>query len=180
MARQDGATGARRKGRGFTPAAKAAAPLLRGAGAKRGFAEQRLMTQWPALVGPALATLCRPVKMSFRRGDGLGATLVVEAEGPAALEIQHQAPALAERVNAVYGYRAVERIKVVQTAPRGGASGFLGEPAPAFEGPPPLDGPVSPDISGVENPGLRAALARLEANIRRRRQRDADRTGADR
>mgnify|MGYP006272170561 CR=1 FL=1 len=183
MAKQDGAEGARRKGRGFAHAAKAAAPLMRGAGAKRGFAEQRLMTQWPHIVGAELAAACRPVRMSFRRGEAaFGATLVVEADGARALEAQHLADAIVERVNAVYGYRAVSRMKVVQTAPRGGASSFLGEEAAAFEGPPRLDGPVSPDISGVDDPGLRAALARLEANIQRRRarRRGADQTGADR
>ncbi len=202
MAREDGAQAARRKWgkRGFRSAAEAAAPMLSGPAAKRGFAERRLLSEWPAIAGPVLAPLCRPVKMRFRRGEGaFGATLVVEAEGPRALEVQHLADVIVERANAVYGYRAVARLHVVQTparggdapsaarggdalsAARGGDAPALAEAPAAFAGPPRLDREPSPDISGVEDDRLRGALARLEANIRARRARAADRkTGADR
>lgn len=167
---EGGRKGGSRRG-GFRPAAQAAAGLTRGAGARRGFAERRVMTDWDAIAGPALARLCRPVRMSFGRGDSGGATLTVAAEGVAALEAQHMAELIAERVNAAYGYRAVARVRVAQTAPGVGAGGVADETT-AFMGPPRLDAPPSPDICAVTDPGLRDALARLEANRRRRAERD--------
>jgi hypothetical protein len=159
-----------RRGRGFAQAARAASPLLGGVGVKRGFAERRLITEWRSIVGEELARACRPLKMQFRRGDGaLGATLIVAAEGARAVEAQHLSDRIVERVNQVYGYRAVARLKVVQAARAGVEADALAEPAAAFT-PPPVDPRPSPLISGVEDDSLRAALARLEANIGRRSQ----------
>ena len=71
-----------------------------------------------------------------------------------------------DRVNQFYGYRAIGRIKVSQTA---GLRGFAEDQA-AFEGP-------SSDPTGIqetqaadmakdiENPGLRAALTRMGAHV---------------
>ncbi len=163
-----------KRGRGFAAAADAARPLLRGAGARRGFAEHKLIAEWRTIMGDALADACRPVKMRFRRGDAaFGATLVVEAEGPRALEAQHLSQRIVERVNQVYGYRAVERLHVVQTA-RDAPHPALAEAPAAYAAPPPVDPAPSPLISAVEDEGLRAALARLEANIARRPRRRTD------
>jgi hypothetical protein len=63
----------------------------------------------------------------------------------------------------------VARLKVVQAARAGMEADALAEPAAAYI-PPPVDPRPSPLISGVEDDGLRAALARLEANIGRRSQ----------
>jgi hypothetical protein len=161
-----------RRGRGFRAAAEAARPLLGGAGARRGFAERKLIEEWRDIVGAALAESCRPVKMSFRRGDGaFGATLIVEAEGARALEAQHLSERIVERVNQVYGYCAVSRLKVVQTAPGASGPGGVAEPQAGYAPPPPVDPHPSPLICAVEDDGLRAALARLEANIARRPRR---------
>jgi len=173
MSAQHGAPGpgGKRRMRGFARVSVIAAPLTRAAGAPRGFAEHRLLTDWPSVAGAEFAQSCRPVKVGYRGKDaGLGATLVLEADGARATEVAHMAPQIIERVNQVYGYRAISRIRVVQIA--GGAGGFAGAQA-AFDDPPPLDMPASPDISGVQDDGLRAALARLEANIRRKAARAA-------
>jgi hypothetical protein len=169
MGREDGASpGSRKPYRkaGFTHAASAAAPMLRGAGAKRGFAEHRLLTEWFQIVGAELGAACRPVSVAYGgRGGGLGATLIVSADGARAVEAQHLADRIVERVNQVYGYRAVTRMRVVQTgAPETGFS----EGPESFDRAPPVDLPPSADILRIEDPGLRDALARLEANIRKR------------
>ena len=70
---------------------------------------------WPEIVGERLAPYCEPVKMQWpRRPAGLDrrrpqepATLVVRVEGAFALELQHLAPVIIERVNAHYGWRCV-------------------------------------------------------------------------
>ena len=165
MAVEHGAGATRRKGRGFQRAAAAASPLVKAAGAARGLAEERLLRDWPAIAGEALAACCRPVRLSWGGRRGLGATLVVSADGPRALEVEHLAPQLVERVNQLYGHAAVSRIRVVQT---GLAPGGLAEAAARFDPAPPLDTPPMPDISAVQDPLLRAALALLERNIRRK------------
>ena len=152
----------------LTPAA------LKTAGAKRGFAEFRLLTEWRAVVGEALAAICRPVKVAYggRGGIGLGATLVVAAEGARAPEVEMQSAMIMDRVNAFYGYRAVSRLAIdqsraplVEEARRG-----LAEDAAPFERAP---GGVTP-AKGVADEGLALALGRLEANIKAKAAKSAN------
>lgn len=119
---------AARKARGFLHAAALSSEPIRTAFSRRGFAETRVLTDWPEVVGDALAPLCRPVKVTYAAG-GFGATLVVLAEGARAPEVEMLGPRIIERVNAFYGYRAVSRFKVVQTASGMGASGGFAEDA---------------------------------------------------
>ena len=87
-------------------------------------------------------------------------------------------PRIIERVNAFYGYRAISRFKVVQTAAGMGSGGFA-EPSRGFDrggASKPVPRPVSDDqaqavagvVRGVESDALRAALDRLGRNIIRR------------
>ena len=73
------------------------------------------MVDWPAIVGDALSSRCIPLKLSFpertRRCDG---TLTLQVESAWALELQHFAPQLIERINASLGYRAVARLALRQ------------------------------------------------------------------
>ncbi|MEM7193207.1 MAG: DciA family protein, partial [Pseudomonadota bacterium] len=92
-----------------------------------------------------------------RRGHkSLGATLVLRIEGPRAIEVQHRAPQMLERINAYFGYRAVTELRFLQApisrVPR------PGEPArpalPAYE---------LPKSAGIRDKGLARALSRLGA-----------------
>ena len=110
--------GVQRRGRGF----RAAGALLRGpvrkASESRGFAVARVLTHWTEIAGAEAARLCRPVRLSHKRG-GLGATLTLLVPGPHAPLVQMQLETIRARVNAVYGYNAVARIALTQTAPHG-------------------------------------------------------------
>ncbi len=182
MGEEDDARPVRRKpsSRGFARAGAALTPALRAVAGKRGFAEHRLLTDWDAIVGQEVARLCRPVRLEHRarRGaEGLGGTLLVAADGAAAPEVAHLAPAIAERVNAAYGYRAVSRLRIDQTAEGSRAAppaGVLREPPAPWQAAPVLDPAAMPAMSRIEDDGLRAALARLGANIARRAARPAD------
>ncbi len=176
MTGEHGAGAPRRKARGFQRAAAVASPLVKAAGAPRGLAEPRLLRDWPQIAGESFAAICRPVRLSWGGRKGLGATLVVSADGPRALEVEHLAPQLIERINQSYGHRAVSRLKVVQT---GAAPAGLAEDPARFEPAPALDRPPLPDISAVEDPLLRAALGLLERNIRRKAGQTAARNAAD-
>lgn len=158
-----------RKAKGFLPAAALTPAALKSVGAKRGFVEARLLTDWRGIVGDALGALCRPVKVSYAGGSpGLGATLVVTAEGARAPEVEMRRPQIIERVNAFYGYRAVSRLRIDQSR---SAMGFAEAQAP-FEGAPP---PTVTPAPGVEDEKLALALGRLGANIRLKAARKAAR-----
>ncbi|MEX2520333.1 MAG: DUF721 domain-containing protein [Paracoccaceae bacterium] len=157
-----------RRGRGFLSAAELAPTVLKSTGAKRGFAELRLLTEWRAVVGEALAGVCRPLKVSYggRSGAGLGATLVIAAEGARAPEIEMQKTRIIERVNTFYGYRAISRIAIDQSrAPLLRMPNGMAETATPFEGPPPQP------VAGVADDHLALALARLGANVRAKSRR---------
>ncbi len=81
---------------------------------RRGFAEGEVIARWPDIVGPELAALTAPERLQQRRGDVAGAVLHIRVAGAAAVELQHMAPTVLERINGFYGYRAVDRIKLVQ------------------------------------------------------------------
>lgn len=149
--------------RGFKRAGALVETQIRKVGESRGFAVSRLLTHWAEIVGADLARLCRPVRAAYGRGS-FGATLTVLASGAAAPIVQARLPELRERVNACYGYTAISRIKITQTAPEG-----FGEPPAPFEAAPqtrPEHSPVARDaLDTVRDPDLRAALTSLSAHL---------------
>ena len=133
--------------------------------AAQGFASADLFAAWPDIVGPRLATACRPVRIEWgRRGlrdhdeRPQPATLVVRVEGVFALELQHLAPLLTERINAHYGWRCVGRIVLKQGPVRQGDIRSPAQPAPLGEA---ARRRVATALDGVGEDGLRAALDRL-------------------
>lgn len=160
-----------RKSRGFLRASTLTTKTIRQVGSKRGFAELRLLTEWPVIVGDALAAGCRPVKVGYAsRTASLGATLHIAADGPRAIEVMHQKEQIIERVNQFYGYRAVSRLRIDQSqspARAGGAAHMaegagLAEDRAAFSGAP----AAQVAVDGVADEGLRRALGRLGANVK--------------
>jgi hypothetical protein len=133
--------------------------------AQQGFASTAIVTHWREIVGAEIAALCEPIKLQWPRGeldDQEPATLVLRVEGPAAIEIQHQGDVILERINRFFGWRAVGRIAIRQ-APLAHAGGEEQHP-PAD---PKTREDVAAAVSGVADDGLRAALARLGAAIKR-------------
>jgi hypothetical protein len=145
------------------------APVL----AKQGFAASDVIVAWPEIVGERLAAFCEPVKMQWpRRPPGLQydapqepATLVVRVEGAFAIELQHLAPIIVERVNARYGWRCVSRLALRQ--------GPVGREREQKRAIPLPDGAqvaeAAERVGPVADDGLREALVRLGAGIMARR-----------
>jgi hypothetical protein len=84
---------------------------------KKGLGYGKLVTDWPMIVGADLGEVTAPVKLAFPKGERTDATLTIDIVPARAIEVQHSMPQLIERVNAVFGYRAVARIKLVQRPP---------------------------------------------------------------
>ncbi len=162
-----------RRMRGFEAASRLVETRIRKAGESRGFAISRLLTHWAEIAGPDIAAQCRPVKVGYSKG-GLGGTLTLLTTGAAGPMLQMQLPALRERVNACYGYNAIARITLTQTAP----TGFSEGQAQFDTAPQPAPRAVAPEIQSqarasaapVQDDTLRAALERLACNVLNRAQ----------
>ena len=142
---------------------RVAAPALR----KRGLAEARIVTDWRDIVGPFLADATSPdgIKRGGAAGKSEGpGTLTVRVAGPVAIEVQHLAPQIIERVNAYFGYTAVDRLRIVQAPPVARKPRRRPRPEPDAA----TRRAVDEQVSGVEDDELRAALARLGVAIQAR------------
>lgn len=159
--------------KGFRRSASLLQAQIRKASETRGFAVSRVLTHWAEIAGEEIAAIARPVEVSYGR-QGLGATLTVLTTGAQAPMLEMQKDSLRQRVNAAYGYNAIARIRITQTAPTGFADGqasFAPPPRPAPQAPDPdaekqagaLTAPVADD-------GLRAALEALGRNVLSRRK----------
>ncbi len=137
--------------------------VARSALGQRGFAENGIITDWPAIVGPTLAARSAPVKLAFPPGQRREATLTVRVGGSLALELQHLEPLILERLNGYFGYRAVGRLKIQQ--------GPLPIPPNARADPPPLEpveeAEIARDVATIADERLREALAGLGRAVRR-------------
>jgi hypothetical protein len=134
--------------------------------ARQGFASTELVTRWADIVGAEIAACSEPIKLNWPRQtaseEGEAATLVLRVEGPAAIEIQHLAELICERVNRFLGWRAVGRLALRQ-APlryRQNAKAPHADPAAAAR--------IAEGLSGINDDELKQALARLGAAIKRR------------
>lgn len=150
--------------RNYMVALSAEVPAIaRRALGSKGYAEAGLFTHWAEIAGASLAAASLPVKLSFPRGRRDEGTLTVRCGGAAALELQHLAPSVLERINGHFGYRAVARLRIEQGAV---------SPRKVAAPPPPLtrleQGDVAQRVAAVADPELRASLARLGSAIRRR------------
>ena len=159
-----------RRHRGFTRTASLLQDSFRQAGESRGFAVSRLLTHWADIVGTDTARTALPVKVSYAQG-GFGATLTLLTTGAAAPMLQAELPKIRDKVNACYGYAAIARIRITQTAATGFAEGQVAF-TPAVSTP---RAPRTPDpqtlntardaAQNVEDAALRHAIEMLGRNI---------------
>lgn len=132
---------------------------------RQGFTSCEIVTHWDDIVGPEIAALAEPIRMQWVRSrdpdESSPATLVLRVEGPAALEIQHMSTVIVERVNRYLGWQAVGRLALRQ-AP---LARRRKSPRPRID-----DGAaaaIAARMTGITDEGLRTALGRLGAAIKR-------------
>jgi hypothetical protein len=82
-------------------------PIVKPALHKRAPATAQLLADWAAIIGPALADVSTPRKL-------FQGTLAIACSGPVAMELQHLAPVLMNRINTHLGQIAVTRLRFVQ------------------------------------------------------------------
>ncbi|MCC6948110.1 MAG: DUF721 domain-containing protein [Bradyrhizobiaceae bacterium] len=134
--------------------------------ARQGFAAVDIISHWEDIVGPELAGRSEPLRLVWPRRDDpdSGGTLTVRVEGAYAIELQHLAPVVIERVNRYFGWRCVARIAIRQGPVTRRARRPALPPEPAAE----TVAAVERDLGRFEDQGLKAALARLGAMVRSR------------
>ncbi|MBD3665650.1 DUF721 domain-containing protein [Sulfitobacter sp. TSTF-M16] len=148
---------------------------IRKASETRGFAQSQLLTKWTEVAGRDIAAIANPVEVSYGRG-GMGATLTLLTNGANAPMLEMQKEQLRAKVNAVYGYNAISRIRITQTAATGFAEGKVAfmhktPEAPAKAPDPALRQKAAETARPVADDGLRCALERLGENVLNRNKR---------
>ena len=133
--------------------------------AARGLGATSLVADWPEIVGADVARYAQPIEIRWPpRGERRGAeaaasaTLVLRVDGAFALEAQHAAAVIVERVNAHLGWRCVDKVAFRQ--------GPLVAAAPPRRAPPPsaaAEARAGALAQGIEDEELRRALTRLGA-----------------
>ncbi|WP_237216553.1 DUF721 domain-containing protein [Falsiroseomonas oryziterrae] len=123
---------------------------------KRSPAGAQVLADWAQIVGPALAAVTTPVRLS-------AGTLTLACSGPIAMELQHLAPELIARINGQLGRAAVERLRFVQQAGPPGA-----RPPPPPAPPAAVPTPVRERLSDLPDGELRQALEKLAGRVYRK------------
>lgn len=144
--------------------------LTRKAFEKFGFSTATLITDWARIAGSDMAAYTVPERLKWPRGaegwadesDGTrrGATLHLRVDPARALDVEYRTRQITDRINAYFGYRAVEAIRLIQAPVSQHA-----RPAEALA---PRPG-RPPDTPAADDP-LAAALARLERGVMARRK----------
>ena len=154
-----------RRGGGLRRLPELLTRMLEPAARRRGFAEAKLLAEWPTIVGQALAARCHPVRLS-QGADRSGGILLLHVAGGAALELQHSEPQILERINGFFGYPAVSRLRLIQaplprpvTRPEAQAERSVSD-AEEIE--------IAQAVRDIRDPDLRAALQGLGRTLKGR------------
>jgi hypothetical protein len=150
--------------RGARPLAEFLGACLSDAFKQQGFASAELVTRWIDIVGPEIAAHAEPMKVQWPRAVGNEApepgTLVLRVDGPTAIEIQHLAGVILERVNRFFGWQAVDRLALRQAPLSRRAKKAV--KAPDAE----AAARIAATLPEVADDELRQALARLGAAVK--------------
>lgn len=156
-----------RRKRGFERASNLVANRIRTVGEERGFAVSRLLTHWAEVVGPDIAGMSRPVDVNY--GRGFGATLTLLTTGAEAPMLEMQKETVRDRVNACYGYAAIQKVRITQTSATGFSEGRASFDHTSKSQKHPSPKPITPAArtvaKDVADTDLRSALEQLGANV---------------
>ena len=129
--------------------------LTRPAFRKKSPAGARVLADWAMIVGPALAAVTSPLRLT-------AGTLTLACAGPVAMELQHLAPELIGRINGHLGRVTVERLRFVQQAVAGARATAPARPDA------PLPDAVAAQLSALPEGELRQALEKLGRGVYRK------------
>ena len=134
--------------------------------ARRAGINTTLLSLWGEIVGAEFADCTRPERIKWPRRASQDeafepGTLTVACEGARALFLAHSQDQLIQRLNSVFGFPAVNRIKIVQKP--------VSRSADSAPKPPRLSDVekqrLNQLLTEIESPNLRQALERLGAGV---------------
>jgi len=125
--------------------------VVRPAFRKMNPAAAQVMADWAAIVGPMLAGVSTPRRLS-------AGTLTIACAGPVAMELQHYASELIDRINTHLGGNTVSGLRFVQTSHGVSAAAPLPPPQPQ---PAWIAAAAETAVAALPAGELRAALASL-------------------
>ncbi len=127
---------------------------------KRGFSGSALIEEWEQIVGAHDSMVAQPVKIVFPRGERSNGVLYLKvATGSAALMLQHREQLMIERINAHFGYGAVDRIVMAQGPIQKKRKPKKNDEPPVLT--PKAEQWLSEKLASVENQELKEVLERL-------------------
>ena len=152
MAAKDTDSGMNRESRhvyGPRPVGALVPQLTRPAFRRRAPATAQVLADWAAIVGPAIAAVTTPRRLT-------SGSLTIACAGPIAMELQYLAGELIGRINAHLGSQVVTGLRFVQTTT------LTADPPPPPTPPDPADlAAIDAAVAGLPDNELRAALAAL-------------------
>ena len=133
---------------GPRPIAALVPVVARTAFSRAGPGVAQLMESWGGIVGPVLADVTMPNRLTQ-------GTLTIACTGPVAMELQHLSAELIGRVNQYLGSQSVRRLRFVQVV-------VARRPPRLSRNPPPaLDAAASKMVADLQDGPLRTALTAL-------------------
>jgi hypothetical protein len=137
-------------------------PLAGGAAFRRfGFVQSSIVSRWKEIVGVRYAAVSSPESIRFPIGKKSRGVLTLVVEGAHAPMMQHVAPTIVERVNAFFGYPAVERVSFRQ----GIVQAARARPRRAPPSLRPIPAELGESLREVADPELRACLESLARGL---------------
>jgi hypothetical protein len=156
------------KPRSLRPLSELVRPVLAEALKAQGFAAADILQSWPEIAGERLAEHSIPVRVMWPPRPKVAApgatprpaTLVLKVDSAFALEVEMAAAQIVERVNAVFGWRCVGKIRL-----RHGPVASAAAAVRVQRAGPELDGAsrarLAREVGGIADDALRASLERL-------------------
>jgi hypothetical protein len=137
--------------------------------ASKGMGVTSLLTQWPEIVGTRLAKICRPVELKWpatmakrvETAVPAQSTLILRVDSAFAIEAQHAATNIVDRINAHLGWACVAKVAFRQGPLERSEAVNARKPAPSPE----ANAAAASRTAEIGEPDLREALTRLGARV---------------
>ena len=150
--------------KGLRPLLHSARPLMQKSLGVAGFSQSDIILRWAEIVGDDLYKMTLPLKISWPKRPQSDApqdpgTLYIRVESAVVLDITHQKSLILERVNAYFGWKAVQDLKIAQ--------GPVLRKLPFQDKKPTLQAAkkVAKLVESIEDEKLKAALTSLGGHI---------------
>ncbi len=78
------------------------------------FIEADILLNWYDVVGQELGRVIRPLKIKYDKKESLRVLYIEVPAGGYALEIQHREKYIIEKINAYFGYSAIQKLNISQ------------------------------------------------------------------